>query len=142
MVFCCVKHFIFYIVGLGALFAAVKTNPDEQSFYDSLIKCITCLSMIGDPIRNPTSEQHIQFLTRCHNQGLLRKTDLIFFTLMWVADHSNDCAIYASQCKYLQPKYITFHERIIDVGVFGTWWNMKRKMIDFDINPNEWEENS
>lgn len=122
------------------IFTAIQTNPDEQSFNDNLIECITTLTMVSDPIRSPTAEQHIQSLIRCQNQGLLRRTNLILLTIMWVADYSKDTDIYAAQCKYLQPRYLTFHERIIDVGLYGTWWNLKRKMIDYDINPNEWSE--
>ncbi|XP_035218537.1 mitochondrial import inner membrane translocase subunit Tim29-like [Stegodyphus dumicola] len=120
------------------LFAALKSNPGERSFYDQLISCITDLAMVADPIRNPQAEKHVRFLTQCHNQGLLRCIDFAFFTLMWTADYSKDCDMYSAQCKYLKPKYFSFHERIVDVGIFGTWLNLKLKMKDFDVNPNEW----
>lgn len=119
---------------------AVLTNPDEQDFHDNLVNCITSLATVADVIRNPASEQHIQYLIRCENQGLLRTTNLIFFSLVWAADYSKDVDIYAAHCKYLTPKYTTFHERIIDVGIFGTWWNLKRKMVNYDVNPSEWNE--
>lgn len=31
-------------------------------------------------------------------------------------------------------------ERVVDVGFLGHWWMMERRMKDFDINPNEWDE--
>ncbi|XP_071038874.1 mitochondrial import inner membrane translocase subunit Tim29 isoform X2 [Parasteatoda tepidariorum] len=126
--------------GLGLLLAAMKMNPDEQSFYDRQLQCITELSMVGDPIRNPAAENHLTYLTRCQNQGLLRKVDLLFFSLIWEADYNNECNIYPAQCKYLQPKYFTFYQRIVDVGLFGFWINLKLKMRDFDVNPEEWNE--
>ncbi|XP_054715174.1 mitochondrial import inner membrane translocase subunit Tim29-like [Uloborus diversus] len=124
--------------GLGVLFTALKTNPDEQSFYDQILNCVCILAMVGDPIRNPKSEEHINYLVRYQNQSLLRRTDLLFFNLIWVADYPKNCGIYAAHCKYLKPHYLTFYQRIIDVGIFGTWWNMKLKMRDFDVNPSEW----
>lgn len=130
--------YIKLILGLGVLYTALKTNPDEQSFYDRLTHNISHLAMVGDAIRNPSAEQHVTYLSRCENQGLLRRTDLMFFTLMWIADYPKDCNIYAAQCKYLKPSFLTFHNRIIDIGLFGTWLNMFLKMRDFDINPEEW----
>ncbi|KAG8197065.1 hypothetical protein JTE90_004332 [Oedothorax gibbosus] len=124
--------------GLGILYTALKTNPDEQSFNDHLTHNISDLSLVADSIRNPSAENHVNYLTRCENEGLLRRTDLLFFTLMWVADYPKDCNIYAAQCKYLSPSFLTFHNRIIDIGLFGTWLNMSRKMQDFDVNPEEW----
>jgi hypothetical protein len=26
-----------------------------------------------------------------------------------------------------------------DVGLGGRWWSLEKNMIDFDINPKEWE---
>ncbi|XP_055950245.1 mitochondrial import inner membrane translocase subunit Tim29-like [Argiope bruennichi] len=136
------KKAVLITSGLGIMFGALITNPDEQSFYDQHIKNSSTLVMVTDPIRNPAAEEHITYLTRCENQGLLRHTNLLFFSLMWVADYDKNCDIYAQQCKYLRPKFLTFYQRIVDVGLFGRWLNLKFKMKDFDINPNEWNEKS
>ncbi|GBN19536.1 hypothetical protein AVEN_10001-1 [Araneus ventricosus] len=136
------KKAVLIASGLGVMFGALITNPDKHSFYDQHAKNSSALIVVSDPIRNPAAEEHITYLTRCENQGLLRRTDLLFFSLMWVADYDNNCDVYAKQCKYLRPKFLTFYQRIIDVGLFGMWLNLKLKMKDFDINPSEWSKKS
>lgn len=131
---------LFITSGLGLMIAAMQNNPDEAAFYDQLIQSTNTLVMVGEPIKNPLSDNYVRYLTKSSNQELLRRTDLIFFSIMWMADYNNDCKIYFAQCKYLKPQYATFHKRIIDVGLFGTWLNLKLKMKDYDINPKEWDE--
>lgn len=46
--------------------------------------------------------------------------------------------MFKSRCDYLKPRYLTFHERIMDIGFLGQWWVIDKKMEEFDINPNEW----
>ncbi|GIY99268.1 uncharacterized protein CEXT_410801 [Caerostris extrusa] len=125
--------------GLVAMVTAIKTNPKEHCFMDQHNKNRTTLLMVADPIRNPVAEKHNTYLTTCINQGLLRCSDLVFFSVMWIADYDKDCSIYATHCKYLRPQFLTFYRRIVDVGLFGTWINLRLKMKDFDINPNEWD---
>lgn len=127
------------LAGLAALFGAMKTNPDEYSFRDQLVLRTNELAMISDEIKNPLSDNHIRYLTTCYNQGLIRRLNLIFFSVMWVGDYNSDCNLYAAECSYLKPRYVTFYDRVIDVGLYGQWWNMKRKMKDMDINPDEWK---
>lgn len=127
------------LAGLAALFGAMKTNPDEYSFRDQLVLRTNELAMISDEIKNPLSDNHIRYLTTCYNQGLIRRLNLIFFSVMWVGDYNSDCNLYAAECSYLKPRYVTFYDRVIDVGLYGQWWNMNRKMKDMDINPDEWK---
>lgn len=28
----------------------------------------------------------------------------------------------------------------MDVGIAGKWWMLERNMVDYDVNPLEWEE--
>lgn len=130
---------IIVLTGLASLFAAMKTNPDEYSFQDQLVLHTDELAMLSDAIKNPESDNYIRYLTTCHNQGLLRRLNLIFFSVMWVDDYHSDCNLYAAECSYLKPRYITWYDRVIDVGVYGHWWNVNRKMKDMDINPDEWK---
>lgn len=61
-----------------------------------------------------------------------------FFSFLWVDNYSKVCGVFKSRCDYLKPRYLTFHERIMDVGFAGQWWVINKKMEEFDINPNEW----
>ncbi|GFY48065.1 uncharacterized protein TNIN_177731 [Trichonephila inaurata madagascariensis] len=136
------KKALLTATGLATFFGAMKTNPNEHYFLDQHVRNSSALIMVADPIRNPAAEEYVVYLNRCLNQGLLRRTSCLFFSIMWVADYHKDCNIYPTQCKYLRPDFLYFYKRIIDVGVFGTWINLKLKMKDYDINPNEWKESS
>ncbi|GFS70444.1 uncharacterized protein NPIL_421211 [Nephila pilipes] len=136
------KKALLITTGFATLIGAMQTNPNEHSFFDQHAKNSSALIMVAEPIRNPAVEEHVTYLNRCINQGLLRRMDLLFFSLMWVADYHKECNIYSTQCKYLRPDFLTFYERIVDVGVFGSWINLILKMKDFDINPNEWKKSS
>jgi hypothetical protein len=57
-------------------------------------------------------------------------------------NYDGDLAVYKATCSYLKPKYLTFHERIVDVGFVGKWWKLQEYMIDYDINDEEWKEQS
>ncbi|XP_022239620.1 mitochondrial import inner membrane translocase subunit Tim29-like isoform X2 [Limulus polyphemus] len=125
---------------LGILVYAIQTNPDEQSFRNSLILCRNELSLVSDSIRNPKSDSHMQYLLNCYNQGLLHRASCGPFSVIWVDNYHPDCSLYDARCSYLKPRYLTFYERIVDVGIFGKWWNLRKMMIDYDVNPEEWNK--
>lgn len=45
--------------------------------------------------------------------------------------------MFKSQCGYLKPRYLTFPERVQDVGFLGRWWRIEQLMESFDINHKE-----
>jgi hypothetical protein len=56
------------------------------------------------------------------------------FSILWIDDFSSNLATPDAQCKYLEPAYATFHERVIDYGFLGKWWNIEKNMKDYDVN--------
>lgn len=92
---------------------------------------------VGEPIRNPVSVQHIKWLEQCYNEGLIRRLNLGILSLIWLDNYDRDCYIYKAVCPYLKPRYVTFYERIVDVGFLERWWLLERKMKDYDINEAE-----
>lgn len=56
---------------------------------------------------------------------------------MWIDNYDKDCFLYKTVCPYLKPRYLTFHERIIDVGALDKWWVLETKMKDYDVNESE-----
>ncbi|XP_071526402.1 mitochondrial import inner membrane translocase subunit Tim29 [Panulirus ornatus] len=120
---------------------AFKTNPDEKDFQDSVVKYINESAILSEKIRNQEVNAHFNYLVDCYNHGLLRRLSLGFCSFLWVDNYSKVCGLFKCQCEYLKPQYITFHERIMDVGFLGRWWIIDKKMEEFDINPQEWAEN-
>jgi len=35
---------------------------------------------------------------------------------------------------------LDFHQRVVDVGFLGKWWNLDSHMTVYDINPEEFPE--
>ncbi|KAG8236130.1 hypothetical protein J437_LFUL001611 [Ladona fulva] len=129
-----------YISGLGVILYLVKNNPDEHNFQSAFISCLNDISVVGETIRNPSSQEHLDFLQRCYNANVLRRLNIGIMSFIWVDNYDSVCKLYKAQCTYLQPKYSTFHERIVDVGFLNTWWGLRKYMEDYDVNPKEWEK--
>lgn len=129
-----------YSTLLGGCFYFSKHNPDEIMFRDKLIESSGKLIQVGEPIRNPVSVQHIRWLEQCYNEGITRRLNLGLFSLMWINNYDKDCFLYKAVCPYLKPKYLTFHERIIDIGVLDKWWILETKMNDYDVNESEFND--
>ena len=94
---------------------------------------------VGESIRNPTAVEHIKYMDECYNMNTVRRMNLGIFSLIWIDNYDSTCAHYKATCKYLKPRYLTFHERIVDVGILDTWWNWESKMKDYDINEEEFK---
>jgi hypothetical protein len=95
--------------------------------------------LVGDPIRNPQAVSHLKFLETCYNKDVIRTLNLGIINFMWISDYGKSSGLYQAQCEYLEPKILTFHERIVDIGFLGQWWILQRTMKDFDVNPSEFE---
>ncbi|XP_064476367.1 mitochondrial import inner membrane translocase subunit Tim29-like [Ornithodoros turicata] len=129
----------FLMSGLALLGYAVKSNPNEHSFMNQVATASNDLLLLSDNNRNPKSDTHIRHLEWCINKKLLRTSNLIVATVIWEADYDSECDTFAAHCSYLQPRYLTFHERVLDIGIMGFWLNLMSKMRDFDVNQSEWE---
>uniref|UniRef100_A0A2M4BZP2 Mitochondrial import inner membrane translocase subunit Tim29 n=1 Tax=Anopheles marajoara TaxID=58244 RepID=A0A2M4BZP2_9DIPT len=123
-----------YVSLLAAAGYCGANNPSETDFYDQYRRAYNQLSLVHPTCQNPVASQHITFLERCHNEGILRRLSLGVVSFLWLDNYDRGLAIYKAVCPYLQPHYLTFHERIVDVGFNGKWWQLERKMVDYDIN--------
>ncbi|XP_064084366.1 mitochondrial import inner membrane translocase subunit Tim29-like [Macrobrachium nipponense] len=130
----------FYLSLIGGCIYACKTNPDERDFQDKLRRYINDSAMLSEKIRNSEVDDHFRYLADCYIHGLVRRLSLGIVSLMWVDNYSKVCGVFKSRCEYLQPRYLTFHERVVDIGFLGNWWILEKKMEEFDINPDEWKE--
>ncbi|XP_012532324.1 mitochondrial import inner membrane translocase subunit Tim29 [Monomorium pharaonis] len=126
-----------YITLLGGCFYAGQRNPDETMFRAQLVQNSLKLIQVGEPIRNPISVQHINWLQQCCNEGLIRRLNLGIVSLIWLDNYDKDCFLYKTVCPYLKPRYMTFYERIVDIGFLEKWWILEKKMKDYDVNEAE-----
>ena len=116
-----------------------KTNPDDRAFRDQLLTAMTEMAFLPHSIRNKESCSHLAYLESCHNAGVLRRLNLGVCSFMWLSNYDKAVGLYAAHCDYLKPKYLSFHKRIVDFGILGQWWCIRRKMKDYDVNPDEWD---
>ncbi|KAK9511632.1 hypothetical protein O3M35_000254 [Rhynocoris fuscipes] len=118
----------------------MKTNPDEDSFRDTLLSYSNDLIFVGPAIRNPEAVNHLKFLEKCYNEGIIRRASFGLFSIIWIDNYDKTLGIYKALCPYLKPELLKMHERIIDVGFCNKWWIIDRKMVDNDVNPEEWKD--
>ena len=125
---------------LAAGYTAYRTNPDERCFRDQLITYVHDMGMVDPVIRHPPAYEHVHHLYDVWNEGRLRRLNLIFLSILWQHDYARQCGHYLSQCQYTQPRLSSFLTggRILDVGIFGRWRVLDHKLLDYDVNPEEW----
>ncbi|XP_031844902.1 mitochondrial import inner membrane translocase subunit Tim29 [Nomia melanderi] len=114
-----------------------KYNPDECSFREYLLQNSMKLMQVAEPLRNPISENHVKWLEQCYNEGVIRRLNLGIISIIWIDNYDKVCSLYKAVCPYLRPRYITFHERIVDIGCLDKWWILENKMKNYDVNEAE-----
>lgn len=129
----------FHFTGLAFLAYCAHSNPDERTFRDKFLFHTNEMVLVGEPNRNPQAVSHLKFLETCYNKDVIRTLSLGIVNFMWISDYEKSSALYQAHCEYLEPKFLTFHERIVDIGFLGQWWILQRTMKDFDVNPSEFE---
>jgi hypothetical protein len=118
----------------------MKKNPSATDFYSQLTDFANDMATVGEPIRNPASDAHIQYLVKCANAGLLRRFTFGVFSVMWVDNFDASVDLYEARCKLLKVGWMEWPKRIVDYGVLGHWWKLEKAMTDYDVNPTEWTE--
>lgn len=129
-----------YVALLSVTAYFMKTNPSKRQFEAQLTECVNDIAVVGESIRNPISDKHIQHLACCANAGLLRRTTFGIFSVMWIDNYDPAVDIYEARCKLLKVGWFEWPEHIVDIGLLGHWRRLDAAMIDYDINPEEWED--
>lgn len=128
---------------LATSYAAYRTNPDQRCFADQLVQYVHDMGMVDPPIRHQAAFDHVHQMYRIWNERRMRRLNFIFFSVLWQDDFPPDSGHYLSQCQYLKPRITSFlTERVIDVGAFGRWRFLDHKLADYDVNPDEWDNNN
>uniref|UniRef100_A0A1B6H264 Mitochondrial import inner membrane translocase subunit Tim29 n=1 Tax=Cuerna arida TaxID=1464854 RepID=A0A1B6H264_9HEMI len=122
----------------GFVFLSCKTNPDDISYRENVLKCSNDVLLVGKAIRNPNTDQFLTAVENCYNLGVIRRLSFGIISVMWIDNYSSELGIFKAECSYLKPQYLTFSSRLIDIGFFGKWWKLEKIMKDYDINHEEW----
>ncbi|KAB7501466.1 Uncharacterized protein Anas_11103 [Armadillidium nasatum] len=128
------------ITSLSGIIYSIKTNPNEIDFKSTVQLYLNESAMYGEKTRNKEVDNFYVQLIDSFNHGLVRRISFGVFSIIWIDNYSKEHGIYKSQCKYLRPRYLTFHTRIVDFGFLGRWWNIDRQYKIYDINEDEWNK--
>lgn len=135
------KKATFYLSLIGLTTYLYKTNPPPNSFKSELVNYQNLMSTIGEPIRNPVCYNYLDELNCLDSQRRLHKLNFLIFTVFLREDFDPKIKIYEATCKYLQPSYLDYlSNRIVDIGIANRWILLERRLKDFDINPNEFND--
>lgn len=129
----------FYISLLTSGAVLAKTSPSESHFETALSDCHHDLLLLGDPIRNRQSDDHIQTIQMYYREGRIRYTNCGLFSLIWLAGYKPAVDTFDARCKLVRPQWLDFHKQVLDVGVLGRWFYLRKAMHEFDVNPDEWD---
>lgn len=124
----------FYGITAASAYYCAQRNPSDIDFYEQLRRYNADLILVHESCQNPVSAQYLKFLEQSNNRGLLRTLNLGVLSLIWLDNYDEALGLFKVTCPYLQPEYLTWHKRIVDVGILNTWWKLRENMIDFDIN--------
>ncbi|XP_043203620.1 mitochondrial import inner membrane translocase subunit Tim29-like [Amphibalanus amphitrite] len=123
-----------HIAGTATLLVAWNTSPGDQQFSDQLLAADGRLRLIAPQLRRPAAERHVRRLRQLQADRRLQTQNLGPLSLLWERPYPEGTALHAAQCDYLRPSRLAFHERVLDVGAFGRWWQLWRTMRDYDVN--------
>ena len=122
------------ILGLYYLY---HENPDVNSYEDALLDCANELLQISHLVRNPSSDNYVQKLLKYRNQERIRIQSFGILTLVWLSEFGPSCDLYEKHCEYVQPRWKSFPQRVIDIGILGHWYFLEEAMKDYDVNEAE-----
>eukprot|EP00088_Acartia_fossae_P056524 TRINITY_DN6581_c0_g1_i3.p1 TRINITY_DN6581_c0_g1~~TRINITY_DN6581_c0_g1_i3.p1 ORF type:complete len:195 (-),score=5.66 TRINITY_DN6581_c0_g1_i3:5-589(-) len=129
------------VLGTGAFLGyCVKKNPTLEDYKTNFVENGLDLLLTSESIRNSRSENLHNYISRAINGDLIRRNNYGIFSIIWVDDFASELGVFASQCEYTKPSFRDLRARLIDVGFLGRWWISSRKMKDYDVNSEEWDE--
>ena len=132
----------FYGSLLASVVYCMATNPDEHDLEQQLLESHNNLSSVPQSIQNTDSCDYVLKLNELKNQKLLNYQSLGLFSVLYLSDWPKSCCLYVNQCQYIRPKLSSYLDRIVDIGFVNKFRLLDTKMIDYDVNHNEWQQKS
>lgn len=128
---------IFWLVCSGIIIGFQKRCPSLNSYRNEVIEYSNELGLCAEAARNNQTKLYIDRVSTLLINGHVQHVNLGVCSLLLLRPQSVNCLNYHSTCKHLKPPIWTFHQRIVDVGVWNQWVLLNRKMVDFDVNESE-----
>lgn len=128
-----VKSSIYGTIGLSS-YISYKTNPTFEQYTDQLRTAQNMVGMVYPESQNLGTLRYLRYMEQCRNDERIRRSSFLLFSFIWVHDFSSNLSTADAKCEYLQPTYSSMYDRIVDFGFFGTYWNLKKQMKDYDVN--------
>lgn len=122
---------------LLGLYYIYEENPGTNSYEDAVLECSNDLLQLSHLIRNPSSDNYVRKLLKYRSQGRIRIQSFGLLSVAYVSEFGPSCDLYENHCKYVQPRWNTFPQRVIDIGILGHWYFLEKAMKDYDINEAE-----
>lgn len=124
----------------GCAYYCASTNPDDNSYRSRLIDSTNSMLYVPSTVRNQSTVKQLEYLEKCYNAGVVKRLNLILFSVIWIDEFNDNIQVYKANCKYLKPSIFSVHQRAVDIGFLATWWNLEKLMVDYDVNPEEWKD--
>ncbi|XP_042549516.1 mitochondrial import inner membrane translocase subunit Tim29 [Dipodomys spectabilis] len=122
---------------LGGAATCCALAPGEEAFEEALLDASGSLLLLAPATRNRDAETFVQRLLWLRGRGRLRHVNLGLCSLVYEAPFDAQASLYQARCRYLQPRWVDFPGRILDVGFVGRWWILGTRMRDCDVNDDE-----
>lgn len=130
-------HPVRSVLGLfcfGAVVYSSRQVPSESSYYAELLDWSNELSLVSETQQNKVSKSHIDKSLHLYANKRLRYVNLGLVAMVMEIPVYPECKNYHNTCVHLQPRWWTFYDRIVDIGIYREWLVIQRKMVDYDIN--------
>lgn len=131
-----VKSMVWLVFG-GIVTACYKKCPNLSCYENDIIEYSNEIGLCAETTRNYQTMVYIDRISTLLNDGSIQFVNLGIFSLIIKRPQSAKCCNYHETCTHLQPRVWTFHHRLIDIGMWNQWLILKKTMVDFDVNENE-----
>ncbi|XP_032514666.1 mitochondrial import inner membrane translocase subunit Tim29 [Danaus plexippus] len=128
------KKALLWSTGIATAIALCRNNPDELDYRNQIKKITNEVILVSEECRNVNSLEHLNYVQRCYNEGVIHYANLGILSFMYITDLNDSCDLFKNQCSYLKPSYLSLYSRIVDVGFIGKWWNLHIKTTNYDVN--------
>ncbi|KAL5236450.1 hypothetical protein ACI65C_003860 [Semiaphis heraclei] len=128
------------VVTASCVYYCASNNPSERNYRSEILECANTMLYISPAVRNPSTVEHLEYIEKCYNSGIVKRLNLLLFSVIWIDEFNDDIQAYKANCKYLKPSIFSVYQRVIDIGFLNVWWNLKKIMVDYDVNPEEWKD--
>lgn len=125
---------VFGLFCFGGIIYSSRQVPCENSYYAELLDWSNELSLVNEAEQNQVSKSHIDRVLDLYASNRLHYINLGLVAVVMERPRYPECKSYHHICVHLQPRWWTFYNRIVDIGMYRKWLVIQRKMVDYDIN--------